>query len=696
MLGLELRARRANRWWTAPRKVEPKNNLRSDIQGLRAFAVIVVIFDHLMHWPKGGFIGVDVFFVISGFVITESLLREHERTGRVSFTGFYRRRIKRILPASTAVLLVTVVASFLTLNQVQSRSVAWDALWALLFSGNWHFAAIGTDYFQSSGPVSPLQHYWSLAVEEQFYFVWPWIMVLVFAAVKNPSHKKFAGRLFAGAAITTICAASFIWALHETTASPTMAYFSTFSRAWELGVGASIAVAAPVFAKLPTWLRPSLAWIGVAGMVTALAIIDGDHLFPAPAAVLPVLSSALFIIAGTGETGQRALFPFTNAVSGYLGNISYSLYLWHFPIIVIVAAYMDDSPLYWAVASLLIVVSAVYSYHLLEDPVRKSAWLTDARRRQPAPLSQSYKITALSLLAVITFSVVAATWTPPSSKLAAATPVSVPTIPAGERTEELQQQSTLRDEIVISLSATEWPALKPSLEEVIGGPQAPEEIGICGRTVVDEEQCTWGDPHAKRTIITVGNSTSMAYVAALRSAIGTADGWKIVSYGMFGCPFGSNESLSTLKIMPTGCQERASQAIEAINRIRPEVVIASGVYDSAAEILDQVTVPVKTVFLPGPPVDKNVSKCYTQVSAPADCVGTVPGDWGATERKLALSVPNAVYVDSIPWFCYQGKCPSFVGTVPVKLDASHITATYAERLGPVIQETFRKQGIFSQ
>lgn len=207
--GLMLGGHKTDSFRRAQGAASKRQHLRSDIQGLRAFAVIVVILDHLLHWPSGGFIGVDIFFVISGFVITESLLQEQERTGSISFSAFYKRRVKRILPASTLVLVVTVTASFLTYNQSRFISVAWDAVWALFFSGNWHFAAAGTDYFQSGGPVSPLQHYWSLAVEEQFYFVWPWVMLLIFALLSRRSNTGTAPRIAVGAAITVTCAASF-------------------------------------------------------------------------------------------------------------------------------------------------------------------------------------------------------------------------------------------------------------------------------------------------------------------------------------------------------------------------------------------------------------------------------------------------------------------------------------------------------
>lgn len=237
---------------------------RPDIQGLRAVAVIAVIFDHLLHWPSGGFVGVDVFFVISGFLITGLLLREHDRTGRISFASFYKRRIRRIMPAAITVLVVTVAATFLVFNAGRAQQSAIDALWSLLFSANWRFAAAGTDYFQASGPVSPFQHFWSLAVEEQFYFVWPALMALIFWAASQSSISSTKVRQTVGLTMLGIVAASFAWAMSESISNPTIAYFSTFSRAWELGVGALLAVIAPLLTRLPSALRPVLGWAGLA------------------------------------------------------------------------------------------------------------------------------------------------------------------------------------------------------------------------------------------------------------------------------------------------------------------------------------------------------------------------------------------------------------------------------------------------
>ncbi len=217
---------------------------RPDVEGLRALAVVAVIVDHLFDWPSGGFVGVDVFFVISGFLITGLLLKEYERTKTISFLDFYKRRVRRIMPAALLVLVVSTAVSFLVFNVVRAQASLWDAIWSALFVSNWHFASAGTDYFASDGPISPFRHYWSLSVEEQFYLVWPVLIFLVitFARRRTPKNRVKRARLFTqtiGITVGVLIVASLAWGFYETSARPTVAYFSTFSRAWELGIGAA-------------------------------------------------------------------------------------------------------------------------------------------------------------------------------------------------------------------------------------------------------------------------------------------------------------------------------------------------------------------------------------------------------------------------------------------------------------------------
>ena len=234
---------------------------RDDIQGLRAIAVLTVIASHAsVPFLPGGFVGVDVFFVISGFLISQLLFREVERSGRVSIPGFYARRARRILPAATLVTIATVVASAIWLSAIDLVEVVKDSLWAVFFAANIHFAAVGTDYFAAEEPPSPLQHYWSLSVEEQFYLVWPaLLLVLVLVARRRALPKRL---VFGVLLVVTV--ASFVWSVVSTSSDPLAAYFSTPARAFELGLGALTAlVASAVAARWSALVRGLVCGAGL-------------------------------------------------------------------------------------------------------------------------------------------------------------------------------------------------------------------------------------------------------------------------------------------------------------------------------------------------------------------------------------------------------------------------------------------------
>ena len=245
---------------------------------------------------------------------------------------------------------------------------AKDGIAAALFYANWHFATTGVNYFDQALPPSPLQHYWSLSVEEQFYFVWPWLLLgLLLIGRRLRFWREEHARLVAGVAIALISAASLAWAFAQTSSSPATAYFSTFARVWELGLGAFVAVAASPIARLGERVRTAIAAAGLIAIVVSLFVVRSSPGFPAPWALLPTLGAAAVLAAGAGLR-SRALAPLTNAASQYVGKISYSLYLWHFPVVVlIVTVFAQYSIGYWLVGLALIFGLSAASFRFLED-----------------------------------------------------------------------------------------------------------------------------------------------------------------------------------------------------------------------------------------------------------------------------------------------------------------------------------------
>jgi peptidoglycan/LPS O-acetylase OafA/YrhL len=399
------------------RRSRRANSFRPDIQGLRALAVGVVILDHAVRRPPGGYIGVDVFFVISGFLITSLLWREYEREGTISFRGFYARRFRRIVPAASLVLIVTVAASHFLLSRGRAASATLDAIWSFVFLGNWRMAGNGTDYFQQSLPPSPLQNYWSLSVEEQFYLVWPWLMLAVLLLLARYTRSSESTRRIALiAVIGTLSAASLAWSVAQTNTDPHVAYFSTLTRFWELGVGAIVALATVRFNWRSTAVRIVLGLGGLGAIVWSAVFFSDKTPYPGLAAALPVLGAAAIMVAGAGTPTRgycRAMFPLVNPVARYLGDISYSLYLWHFPVTLLLLAVFPRGPVYYAFVFGGTLLLSVLSYRFVETPVRESRWLERRPRSEfAAPhgalrnWSVSHRPLAITLAALVTVALV--------------------------------------------------------------------------------------------------------------------------------------------------------------------------------------------------------------------------------------------------------------------------------------------------
>lgn len=365
---------------------------------MRAVAVGLVIAYHAFGAPfTGGFTGVDVFFVISGFLITNLLLDELKQTGRISIARFYARRVRRILPASTLVVLVTVFASYHWLGFITGNKVADDAKWTAVFAANLHFGFVRTDYFGAQSDPSPLQHMWSLGVEEQFYLIWPAVFLLVILLASGAQHRK----VLAGA-LVTIIAASLIWCVVQTSVNQTLAYFSPLTRAWELALGALVAVLAPLIAQSTLgWLPHALAFVGIGGIGLAATLLNADTDYPGIAATVPVVGSAALIAAGCAN--YRTIIGRVLSVRPmqWIGARSYSLYLWHWPLLVIPAQYAASEPSVVANAGwvLLTFAASAATYRFVEVPLR-----------QARPLVARTGLTLLLGVLLVAVTIVVAQW----------------------------------------------------------------------------------------------------------------------------------------------------------------------------------------------------------------------------------------------------------------------------------------------
>ena len=315
----------------------PRRPFRKDIEGLRAVAILAVVLYHAhVGAVPGGYVGVDVFFVISGYLITDHLWREVHDSHGLSFRGFYARRIRRLLPASFLVLAVTAVASAAILPPLTARAVLKDGVACALYVGNYRFALLQTNYLTASAAPSPFQNYWSLGVEEQFYLVWPAVLLLASLAWSRRRHvrpSRASATIALGVIAVTSCAFS-IWLTH---ASEPWAFFSLGTRAWELAVGGLIALGAPAIGRMRG--RPLLGWVGLGLVVWSIVTYTSSTPFPGTAALVPVLGTAAIIAAGSGPAPLHGPVQILRRPPMLvIGRVSYSWYLWHWPMLILVPA----------------------------------------------------------------------------------------------------------------------------------------------------------------------------------------------------------------------------------------------------------------------------------------------------------------------------------------------------------------------
>ena len=705
---------------------------RADIQGLRALAVVAVVVDHVSGVPGGGFVGVDVFFVLSGYLITGLLLREHARTGRISMPDFWWRRAKRLLPSLVVVVGVTLFAVWRLLPERRLVTTLVDTAWSAVFAANWRFAAVGTDYFGSTAPPSPLQHLWSLAVEEQFYLVWPLLVIGVL---------WLTGRRAAGAqrtaALTLVLAvlavASFAWSLHETADSPTAAYLSTFSRAWELAVGALVALTASVWRRVPGVVGTIAGWAGLGLVVASFGLVDERSAFPGPWAVLPVLATALVLAAGEAGTSRPPVL-LTNPVSGYVGAISYSLYLWHFPVLVVVQAVEPEAA--WLTYPLALGCSVV-AHHLVEVPLMQApaptghgswrrasqAWRHWARERRATFRNAS--LGALLLVSVVLAPLVVHERqlpTPPPVLAGAeaggglgdgsADEAGGPDAAAADTAPGPAAQA-LQDEVRAALAATTWPALDPDpAQEIAGG----DSLG-CGsltNPAASSASCTFGPTSAPHTAMLVGDSTAVHQLDALVDLVEQPESdWRLMARARFGCPF---LDVRTTNAAADQCAEHLSDTVDEIRAVQPDTLIVTDTFDAFDdESTGRVLTPVdfasglerllaqvddsvgQIVFLTSAPPGGNLQTCYRPEGTPADCLSLLESRYASVlyELEKGAEARPMTIVEVGDLICYQGACPAFVGTVPVKTDHVHLSGAFAAKLSPALGELLRSRGVLT-
>ena len=701
-----------------PTKHQSAAGFRSDVEGLRAVAVILVVLFHCGAWIPGGYVGVDVFFVISGFLITTQLVRELRETGRISLRGFYARRARRILPAATLTTVVTVVVAGLLLPPLAAVRVFGDARAAAVFGANIHFAARDANYFSADLPPSPLQHYWSLSVEEQFYFLWPLLLVmssLVWIGLRRRSAQNAAGRESVArprfpvviVILAAVAALSFAGSVLQTPQSATVAYYSLATRAWELAAGALVALSLPLAARLEKRVAGILTWTGVACIAAAAAVFGSSTPYPGDAALLPVAGAAAIIFAGAAASrrwGAEAVLgtaPFQR-----VGAWSYSWYLWHWPVLILAPALLGHSlskleALTMAVISLVI---AVLCFVLIERPIRRMQTFV---RRPSLGLAGGAVLVAASLAAVALAGPVFA------SLHSSGPPVARPVLVShGTRSLTAQLSADLR----AGVQTRKVPSnLDPS---ITAAPEDDPIIAKNGCLLVDSgvksKGCVYGDKSSRTTVVLFGDSHASVWFPALDS-LSIQHGWRLRVIAKSGCPAAAVDVVRFGRWF-TNCRLWRQDAEHQIAALHPALVfVTNSQYVGDDRPLVGVQKGYVTTWLDG--IDATfrflhhvashvvfISDVPMLTQFAPDCLSGHMSDVractvtrktgirypGVTRQELKLAARAHIdAIDSTPWFCTPTRCPVIVDNILVYRDKQHITPQWSRFLIPVLADAIR-------
>ncbi|MCV7298513.1 acyltransferase family protein [Mycobacterium barrassiae] len=688
---------------------------RPDVEGLRAVAVITVVLFHTK-FPgfAGGFVGVDVFFVISGFLITGLLFREASSTGTIRLRAFYGARARRLLPASATVGIVTVIASVALLNPLQARTVIGDAIASALYVGNYRFALQGVDYQMANRPPSPFQHYWSLGVEEQFYLIWPaviigtaWLILRARRRSEKPATTSTTPYLVVLGLITV---GSFVLSLVSINVAPSVAFFSLPTRAWELAVGGLVALTATQWSRLARIPAVIAGWVGIALILLACATVGAATPYPGTAALLPVLGTALVIGAGCAGPSQGCgrvlgLRPMTS-----VGRVSYSWYLWHWPVLLFAAPLLGlpGLGLFEGLAALLVsYLLAVLTLRFIENPFRYS---TSLRKSPGRSLALGAAATAIAVgvglvLLVFVPNPVGRGPAAPTLSIAAGPP---PAGPDAEPYDAAVQHTFAQVQAAVAESAgvKDVPSnLEPSLVDAVK-PGTTDATGCMLNILdVDQPECATGDISSATTVALIGDSTAGMWSTSFQE-VAEQRRWRLETLSKASCPMLDLPLYNALvQRTYTECEQWRGRVIARLQSERPQLVVLSmlradfptGFPPYARAWLDSLTGLVRQlrdtgaevlVLGPIPNLHSNVPECLSvhldDATACSSPRGTAVNETGMASERAAAEAGGGRYADLTELFCTADRCPAIVGNALVYHNQYHLTPYYAQLLAPAM------------
>jgi peptidoglycan/LPS O-acetylase OafA/YrhL len=672
-----------------------------EIEGLRAIAVIAVILYHAKFGFSGGYVGVDVFFVISGFLITSLLLNERRDRGRVRLLHFYARRARRLLPAATVTIVVTLLLSWWVFDALRAREIAKDGLFSGLFVSNIRFVTNDSDYFATDLIASPFQHFWSLSVEEQFYLIWPVLLLSVWLGARN-IQRRF---LITGGVITV---ASFVWSVLLIDSSPSWTFFMLPTRAWELVAGGLLAVAVPYVRGRVNTLRATGGWVGLVIVVGTMLLYNDTTTFPGVDAVPVVAGAALLIIAIESSSVLQNVL--SCRPMQWVGARSYSLYLWHWPFLILwERAHPDPS---WGerlgVVAASVVVAAL-TYALIEDPIRRRDFFVrhDVRSLGFGAGLVGFS-TVIALVMSASLSLPTTDFVAPSASVTTTTAVTATTIPRDPFDEYNERvNEALRPLIDASGKSTLLPAnVRPSLDAARDDRAEVFRNGCtAGHGDVENPLCEFGDLTSDVSIVLFGDSHMAHWFPAFEEA-GRQNGWKITVLTKLGCPPATVSVRLDDKRVHEKCNTWRQNSIERIVASDADIVVMAS-YSYRAPGKNSSSIPLSTMAAgleTTAGAFTNAGKkvvMFTDTPVPrVDVVDCIAGNSKSLNRchyprnnvtnsgrsqieQKTIEALGGRYFNVVDLFCTD-VCPSVIGDAIVYFDDDHVTQTYAKTLSPYV------------
>jgi peptidoglycan/LPS O-acetylase OafA/YrhL len=705
----ELQHRRAN-----------QSTFRPDIEGLRAVAVVAVVLFHAgVPGIGGGYVGVDVFFVISGFLITGLLWREISSTGTVRLRGFYGARARRLLPASAAVGVVTMIASAILLPPLQARPAIDDGIASALYVSNYQFVLRGVDYFANHVTPSPFLHYWSLGVEEQFYLVWAPMMLgtawLIRRARRKTARAASSRRPYL-MVLTLVVVTSFALSFVASYVVPAAAFYSLPTRAWQLALGGIVALTAIHWQRLAPRAAAMIGWTGLALIVAACTLLRASTVYPGVAALLPTLGAILVIGAGCATPDQGGGRLLGLSPMRAIGRISYSWYLWHWPVLIF-APLVLGHPLGLAAritAALLAAGLAWLTMRYVEDPLRFAPKIRDSDWRSLGLGALATMIAVCVGLGVLRVLPTPVGQGPPVAPMSFTAATVAPGSGLSDYDAAVQHIfAQVQTAVARSAHSTSVPSnLDPALSQA-GAEKDALLFHGCLREPFESGQpeCSMGDTDSPTTVALVGDSHAAMWTPAFQQ-IAAQRNWRLEMLAKGACPLLDlpiSNPLHRLVERLEHCGEWRAQIVARLEAEHPQLIVLSlwrgygsdeslsGYQAYAPAWIERMTRMVQQlratgaqVLVLGPIPDPHfvVPVCLSgyldDVAACTPARSTAVNEAGISAEAAAVTAGGGQYADTTDLFCTAERCPVIVGNTLVYLDENHLTLEYSRILAPAI------------